>query len=217
LVSQYNQRTGKFGGLFNGLVRTRRKTHPHILMKSWPQRKKQLAALLIFLLAAAGVSSRVFTAPQQSMSWADVFALVKREWPEVPQMTTQELARRMAEGDASALVLIDVRSRQEYQVSHLPGAVWAETPRQVEDVLKGRTKHDVIVLYCSAGVRSSKAAARLIKSGYTSVFNLKGSIFQWANERRPVLRDGKLVDVVHPYDERWGVLLDSQFHPKPNN
>jgi hypothetical protein len=21
------------------------------------------------------------------------------------------------------------------------------------------------------------------------------------------------VDVVHPYDERWGVLLDSQLHP----
>jgi rhodanese-related sulfurtransferase len=186
-------------------------------MNSWPQHKRRLTGLLILLITGAGVSLRVFTAPQQPVSWADVFALIKRKWPEVPQMTTQELARRMAEGDASALLLIDVRSRQEYHVSHLPGAVWAETSRQVEDVLKGRTKHDVIVLYCSAGVRSSRAAARLIKSGYTSVFNLQGSIFQWANERRPVLRDGKLVDVVHPYDERWSVLLDSQFHPKPNN
>ena len=186
-------------------------------MNSWPQPKIKRAALLILVLAGTGVGSQVFTAPRQPMSWADVFALVTHEWPEVPEMTTQELAKRMAEGDASALLLIDVRSRQEYHVSHLPGAVWAETPRQVEDVLEGRTKHDVIVLYCSAGVRSSRAAARLIKSGYTSVFNLKGSIFQWANERRPVLRDGKLVDIVHPYDERWGVLLDSQFHPKPNN
>lgn len=132
-------------------------------------------------------------------------------------MTTQELARRMAEGDASVPLLIDVRTRQEYQVSHLPGAVWGEGPRQLENILKERTKHDVIVLYCSVGVRSSRAAARLIKSGYRRVFNLQGSIFQWANERRPVLRDGKPVDVVHPYDERWGVLLDSQFHPKPNN
>jgi rhodanese-related sulfurtransferase len=76
-----------------------------------------------------------------------------------------------------------------------------------------RSKHQVVVFYCSAGVRSSNATARLIKSGHTNVFNLQGSIFQWANERRPVLRDGEVVDVVHPYDERWGVLLDSQLHP----
>jgi rhodanese-related sulfurtransferase len=95
----------------------------------------------------------------------------------------------------------------------MPGAIWAETSSQIEDVLRRRSKHQIIVLYCSAGVGSSDAAARLIKSGRTNVFNLQGSIFLWANERRPVIRDGKVVDVVHAYDHRWGVLLDSQLHP----
>ncbi len=177
---------------------------------------KALTSLLIFLLLgiAATMSSRLLTAaPEEPMSWADVFASINRQWPEVPQMSTQELAQRMAEdGDARPL-LIDVRTRREYEVSHLPGAVWAETSRQIEDVLSRRSKHQVIVLYCSAGVRSSNAAARLTKSGRADVFNLQGSIFLWANERRPVLQDGKVVGVVHPYDDRWGVLLDSQLHP----
>jgi rhodanese-related sulfurtransferase len=175
--------------------------------------EKVLAVLVIFLLAGTSVSSRMFAAPQQPLSWADVFALIKRDWPEVPQMTTQELAQRMADGGDAVPLLIDVRTRREYEVSHLPGAVWAESSGQIERVLDGVSEHQVIVLYCSAGVRSSRAAAKLIESGHLNVFNLEGSIFQWANERRPVLKDGKVAEVVHPYDERWGVLLDARFHP----
>jgi rhodanese-related sulfurtransferase len=185
-------------------------------MNRRPRQTKVLTSLLIFLLSgiAATISSRLLRAtPDEPMSWADVFTRINRQWPEVPQMSTQELAQRMAEeGDARPL-LIDVRTRREYEVSHLPGAVWAETSRQIEDVLGRRSKDQVIVLYCSAGVRSSNAAARLIKSGHSNVFNLQGSIFLWANERRPILQDGKVVNVVHPYDYRWGVLLDSQLHP----
>ena len=172
-----------------------------------PRETKGLTILLVFLLfgITASMSSRLLAAaPEEAMSWADVFARIERQWPEVPQMSTQELARRMADDGDSRPLLIDVRTRGEYDVSHLPEAVWAET---------SRSKDQVIVLYCSAGVRSCSAAASLIRSGLENVFNLQGSIFQWANERRPVIRDGKAVNVVHPYDHRWGVLLDSELHP----
>ena len=184
-------------------------------MNSWPRQTKVLISLLVFLLLgiAATMSSGLLTAaPEEAISWVEIFARIERQWPEVPQMSTQELAQRMADDGDSRPLLIDVRTRREYEVSHLPGAVWAETSRQIEEVLGRRSKH-VIVLYCSAGIRSSKAAARLIKSGRTNVFNLQGSIFQWANERRPIVHDGKEVYVVHPYDDLWGVLLDSQLHP----
>jgi rhodanese-related sulfurtransferase len=180
-----------------------------------PRQTKVLTSLVFLLFGiAATMSLRLLNAaPEEPLSWADVFARINREWPNVPHMSTQELAQRMAEdGDARPL-LIDVRTRREYEVSHLPGAIWAETSTQIEAVLSGSAKHQAIVLYCSAGIRSSKAAARLIRSGRTNVFNLQGSIFQWANERRPIVQDGKAVDVVHPYDDRWGVLLDSQLHP----
>jgi rhodanese-related sulfurtransferase len=184
-------------------------------MNRWLRKSKARMVVLSFLVSgiAATMSLQLFATPKNPITWADVFAWIKREWPEVPQMNTQELAQRMADGGDSVPLLIDVRARREYEISHLPGAVWAETSHQIEDVLKRYSKHQVIVFYCSAGVRSSRAAARLTKIGYTNVFNLQGSIFQWANEGRPLLRDGKVVDVVHPYDERWGVLLDSRLHP----
>jgi hypothetical protein len=39
------------------------------------------------------------------------------------------------------------------------------------------------------------------------VQNLEGSIFQWANEHRPLVRDGQRETRVHPYNAVWGRLL----------
>jgi hypothetical protein len=50
-------------------------------------------------------------------------------------------------------------------------------------------------------------AERLQKAGFTRVRNLEGSIFEWANEGRPLVREGKKVTTVHPYDTTWGRLL----------
>jgi hypothetical protein len=40
------------------------------------------------------------------------------------------------------------------------------------------------------------------------VYNLEGSIFEWANSGRPVYRGEERVSVVHPYGARWERLLD---------
>ena len=62
--------------------------------------------------------------------------------------------------------------------------------------------------YCSAGYRSGKLAERLQAAGYTNVRNLDGSIFKWANERRPLVRgESEPVTKVHPYSAIWGRLL----------
>jgi hypothetical protein len=61
-------------------------------------------------------------------------------------------------------------------------------------------------------------AERLQKAGFTNVMNLEGSIFQWANEGRPVYRDAAEVQQVHPYDGIWGKLLDKDlraYTPSP--
>jgi len=56
-----------------------------------------------------------------------------------------------------------------------------------------------------------------VGSRRANVFNLQGSIFQWANEGRPLMANGRVVHVVHPYSERWGVLLNPQLHPNAPN
>jgi hypothetical protein len=52
-----------------------------------------------------------------------------------------------------------------------------------------------------------------MESGRANVFNLQGSIFQWANDGRALIANDRVVHVVHPYNERWGVLLNPELHP----
>lgn len=64
-----------------------------------------------------------------------------------------------------------------------------------------------VVAYCSVGYRSSVLVQRLRDAGFTQAVNLEGSIFAWANEGRPLESDGRTVGVVHPYAERFRLLL----------
>lgn len=136
--------------------------------------------------------------------------LIRRRFPEVPQLTTEQLAAWLADARRPAPVLIDARGREEYAVSHLRGALRASTLAEVEAL--GLPAERPLVVYCSVGYRSSELAARLIRAGRREVSNLEGSIFAWANEGRPVYRGGDRVNAVHPFDRRWGVLLDRRWH-----
>jgi rhodanese-related sulfurtransferase len=180
-----------------------------------PRRGLASVIAVAFLLVGQALvnEGQELFAGTSSVTWDAVFAWIQRDWPEVPQMSTHELAQRMAAGNEATPLLIDVRTREEYEVSHLPGAMWAETPGQITTALRTASDQRAVVLYCSVGVRSSKAAAKLIRSGRANIFNLQGSIFGWANEGRPLIANDRAVHVVHPYNEHWGVLLNSQLRP----
>jgi rhodanese-related sulfurtransferase len=141
-----------------------------------------------------------------SILWSTVFRMIGLKWPEVPQLETAELARRIEAHEP--VLLIDTRAKDEYLVSHLPGAVWAESPAQLRAAVLNAPATQLIVLYCSVGVRSSKAAAILMREGGHTVANLRGSIFQWANEGRALEADGRPAVRVHPYNRIWGQLLE---------
>ena len=182
-----------------------------------PRRALKLAArIAALLIGQVGIINEtvLIAASKDAVTWDAVFGRIQRDWPEVPQMSTRELAERIAANNGARPLLIDVRTRQEYEVSHLPGAVWAETPQQIASALREASNGQTVVLYCSVGVRSSKAAATLMRSGPANVFNLQGSIFQWANEGRALVANDRAVHFVHPYNGRWGVLLNPQLHPR---
>ncbi len=113
--------------------------------------------------------------------------------------------------DARPLVVLDARQAAEHRVSHLAGARRVDPDRP--DV--GRLAIPAgapVVVYCSVGWRSASVADVLARAGHAHVFNLEGGIFAWANEGRAVVRDGRSVRAVHPYDATWGRLLRRDLH-----
>ncbi len=135
-------------------------------------------------------------------------------YADVSHIGPDELKRLAGDGDE--LVLLDVREEDEYQVSHISGAVRVSPAASVEDVLKaaGTLKGRTVVVYCSVGARSStlarKAQSSLKKTGAAGVYNLSGGIFRWHNESRKLINAAGETQLVHKFDPYWGQLVQRQ-------
>lgn len=145
----------------------------------------------------------------QETKWAAVNRLIDTQFEDVPRITTDSLSERLGDDVARRPVLLDARTPEEYAVSHLPGARRVDPDAEAFPSLDTLDRDAPVVVYCSVGYRSARVAKRLRKAGFRNASNLHGSIFRWANEGRPVVRDGRRVREVHPYDDTWGALLDS--------
>lgn len=148
--------------------------------------------------------------PWRDFAWKRTQRWVQKSFPSVPTISTAALADWLDQERIDPIV-IDVRKAEEYAVSHLPQAHHARSLEAVEQIIIDRAEtisHAVpVVLYCSVGYRSARLGESLQAAGYP-VLNLAGSIFQWANENRPLVSaDGQMTRQVHPYNWRWQLLL----------
>jgi len=101
----------------------------------------------------------------------------------VTGVSTAELATWLEGRTTEQPLLLDVRAAAEFDVSHLPGALPAPSVGQALDLIQARPTAGPVVLYCSVGYRSADLAAQLQAHGLTNLYNLEGSIFQWAKDR----------------------------------
>ena len=75
------------------------------------------------------------------------------------------------------VILLDVRSHQEYKEGHLERSINIPLyDLQKEALSKIRNKEDIVIVYCSAGIRSKKAVQILRKMGYINLYNIEGGI-----------------------------------------
>ena len=161
------------------------------------------AAILAATVVALPPACHRATAP---LDWNTVDAIIADEFPDVPGVNTAELAAALAD-DPSGVVILDARAREEFVVSHLPGARHVGSDADAAGRLAATTPGARVVVYCSVGYRSAALVERLREAGHGNAVNLEGSIFRWADEGRPVYRGATRVEQVHPYNERWGSLL----------
>jgi rhodanese-related sulfurtransferase len=138
---------------------------------------------------------------------------IRAKLPGVAGVSVERLAQALEQDPAP--LLIDSRAAEEYAVSHLPGARRAQTVDEALTLLEGLEPGRDVVVYCSVGYRSGYLARDLAAKDVANVRNLEGSIFEWANTGHPVYRGTERVEVVHPYDKKWGRFLRRDLWAEP--
>ena len=89
---------------------------------------------------------------------------------------TYDQAKKMLTQNQN-VILLDVRSKQEYEEGHLSGSVplcLYDICKQANQILPN--KEQTIITYCSSGNRSKEAQERLESMGYENVYSLKGGL-----------------------------------------
>ena len=94
---------------------------------------------------------------------------------------TAEEAKQIMDSEEDYIIL-DVRTQEEYDQGHIPGAIvisHEEITEKAEDVLTD--KDQLILVYCRSGRRSKLAAEALVELGYTNIKEF-GGIIDWSYE-----------------------------------
>lgn len=89
---------------------------------------------------------------------------------------TKEEMKEMFDNNCN-VILLDVRSPQEFEEGHLIGSLniptyelYTQAPKLLTD------KEAIIIAYCTVGVRSKHAINVLRKMGYKNLYHLDGGI-----------------------------------------
>ena len=94
---------------------------------------------------------------------------------------TAEEAKQIMDSEEGYIIL-DVRTQEEYDEGHIPGAIvisHEEIAEKAEEVLTD--KDQLILVYCRSGRRSKIAAEALVELGYTNIKEF-GGIIDWPYE-----------------------------------
>ncbi len=87
------------------------------------------------------------------------------------------------------VVLLDVRTPEEYSAGHLKGAVNIDFRNPEFGMKLDSLDHDKqYELYCHSGKRSGESVKMMQKKGFKNVHHLKGGISVWEEKGNPTVK-----------------------------
>ena len=95
--------------------------------------------------------------------------------------TAEEVAAARGRGE---IVLIDVRTPQEYMFEHIEGALLFPMAFFDPAALPAQDGKR-IVLYCGSSVRSGKMARKALAAGIAQMAHLEGGFGKWKEAKQP--------------------------------
>lgn len=139
--------------------------------------KKIIAMILMSMLVLAGCQTTPGAAGDSGNNGS---SSTEKTEAQNRVITADAAYERMQSGDP--VVIVDVRSPEEYAESHIPGAVLVPLDT-IGDTMPELlpVKDAELLIYCRSGNRSAQAAAKLAKLGYTNI-NDFGGIKDWTYE-----------------------------------
>lgn len=126
---------------------------------------------------------------------------------EIPVVTVD-----FAQNNCSEFIFLDAREKEEFNVSHIPDARHIGYDNFNIGSVSSVSKDKKIIIYCSIGYRSEKVGKKLKDAGFKNVYNLYGSIFEWANRGYSIVNlNGDTTQKLHTYNRKWSKWID---HPQ---
>lgn len=95
----------------------------------------------------------------------------------ITEVTAREVQTRIAQGEA--LVLIDIREQNEWNLGHAEGAIFIGRGILEREIESRVPRDENVVLICASGNRSALAAQTLEVMGYTNVASMAGGFRDW--------------------------------------
>ena len=96
------------------------------------------------------------------------------------------LTKRLETKDAN-LVVLDVRTPEEFAAGHVPGAKnipHDQLPARLSELASAKDKD--LVVYCRSGRRTAIALDTLAKNGFTRARHLEGDMLKWEENKLPI-------------------------------
>ena len=130
--------------------------------------------------------------PMLSVAWLAIAAMlihsmVKDKISGIKSVDTQEATLLINKQDA---LVIDIRTREEFQKGHIINAKNITLSQIEKGTLTGIENHKQtpIIVVCASGTRSSGAASKLVKAGFTQVNNLFSGMGGWEAANLPTTK-----------------------------
>lgn len=160
--------------------------------------KGSLYFLLVFSFSLVNVAQSQIASYCSNPNFEDKIASTIQF--SIPVLSVHELKQM----DFSDIILLDARELEEYETSHIQSAHFFGYDSPNFESLSNIEKEKTIIVYCSIGYRSEKIGEKLQEIGFSNVYNLYGSIFEWSNAGYPIYdKSDKETKQIHTYNKKW--------------
>ena len=131
--------------------------------------------LMAVLLMIAAVSCMGNLGSSSRSEGLDVATMITAQYRRI----SPQLAKEMIDS-GDPVVIVDVRTQQEFEQGHIAGALLIPNERITTSVrpIELDDPEATILVYCRSGNRSAQAARKLVSLGYVNVYDF-GGVIDW--------------------------------------